>query len=235
MARVNGIALGSIAAGSVFLYAALKGISVTASIQAIISGKSPAGLPQVNPIGTPVGVMPSAPGLPVGPGGTTTNPTGSTVANDALTYVGHCYSFGGAPGTSGRGCWDCSSFVNWVLGHDLGLAIPGYKPGAYGGTSHGPPTMVWLAWGAAGNMTRISAGQVAPGDLVIWQTHMGIATSAADYVSAYDSAEGTVVHPIHGGGPIGEVATFWRLHGTPGGPAGAVPGAALVPHKGRGG
>jgi hypothetical protein len=52
MAReINGLALGSVLAGSVFIYSALKGVSVLSAVRAVVSGQSPTTLPNVNPIG----------------------------------------------------------------------------------------------------------------------------------------------------------------------------------------
>lgn len=52
MARggVNGIALASVGAGSVFVYAGIKGYSIPQTIQAIVQGKTPAGQSQATPI-----------------------------------------------------------------------------------------------------------------------------------------------------------------------------------------
>lgn len=50
MAGVDGFALGSVLAGSVFLYAGLTGKSVLKSIQAVVSGKNPKSTPVMNPI-----------------------------------------------------------------------------------------------------------------------------------------------------------------------------------------
>src|SRR6266567_2703106 len=52
----------------------------------------------------------------VGAGGSST-PTGNAISDDALKYVGQGYVFGGP---SQPGHWDCSSFINYVVGHDLG-------------------------------------------------------------------------------------------------------------------
>jgi hypothetical protein len=59
VADVDAAGIGSTAAGIVFLYAAIKGISVLAALTAIVRGKSPAGLPQSNPI-TGGGASPAA-------------------------------------------------------------------------------------------------------------------------------------------------------------------------------
>lgn len=51
---INGVAVGAIAVGSIFLYSAIKGKSILASSQAIITGKSPATVAQANPIIAPI-------------------------------------------------------------------------------------------------------------------------------------------------------------------------------------
>lgn len=45
-ARIDGIALGSMAAGSILLYAGITGKSIPAALQAIIRGKSPSTVPK---------------------------------------------------------------------------------------------------------------------------------------------------------------------------------------------
>jgi hypothetical protein len=52
-AKVNGVALAAVAAGGVFVYAGLKGYSLTQTIQQIVQGKTPAGQPQTTGIGDP--------------------------------------------------------------------------------------------------------------------------------------------------------------------------------------
>jgi cell wall-associated NlpC family hydrolase len=169
------------AAGSVLLYAGLKGYSIPATLQDIITGKSPLSQAQATPVSGDVTAAAAA----------TTAGGGSALANDAVSYVGHCYLYGGAPGTSGKGCWDCSSFMNWVVGHDGGMAIPGYAAGAYDGAEHGPSTLSWLLFG-----TGISAANAESGDLIVGETHMGMVTTPGNYVSAHDPAEGTTVSAI---------------------------------------
>lgn len=48
--RVDGVALGSIAVGSLVLYAGITGKSIPAAMQAIIQGKTPAQLPNQYPV-----------------------------------------------------------------------------------------------------------------------------------------------------------------------------------------
>jgi cell wall-associated NlpC family hydrolase len=183
---VNGMAIAATAAGALFIYSGIKGASVTTALRTLLSGKQP-GFTNVNPVTetTFTGGGTSGGGSP---GGSTTD---SAIANDALNYVGHAYLYGGAPGRDGKSPWDCSSFVNWVLGHDLGIAIPGFT--TYDGSTHGPATGSYLIWGGA---THIKRSQVQAGDLIVGVTHMGIATSNSDYISAHDQAERTSVKPI---------------------------------------
>jgi cell wall-associated NlpC family hydrolase len=186
--RINGLALGSVAAGSVFLFAGIKGYSVTQTLQVIVSGRSPAGQAQVNPIsGTPP--------LAASASGNLGSGTGAAIAADALKYAGRFpYAWGGAPAS---GSSDCSGFCNWVIGHDQGLAIPFYKVGGYNGSSHGPATMTWLAWAGCTTVSHSGADAV-PGDLCIWQTHMGIAIGGGQMISAQNPQSGTQVSGIDG-------------------------------------
>jgi cell wall-associated NlpC family hydrolase len=190
--RISGIALGSIAAGTVFVFAGIKGYSVAQTLQVIISGKDPRQQAQANPIGgTPL----TAPGIPGGIG-SLGNGSGAAIAQDALRYKGAGYVWAGKP-AQGIGIWDCSSFSNWVIGHDNGLAIPGWGAGKYDGSTHGPPTMIWLAWAGCTTVGH-DGNQAQAGDLAIWQTHMGICVGPNQMISAQSSATGTQVSAING-------------------------------------
>lgn len=121
----------------------------------------------------------------------------SLVVSDAKRYVGAPYKFGGGS----PGGWDCSGFVNYVLGHDLGLTLPGGITG-FTGSTHGPVVIQYAGWGAATTIT----GPPAPGDLVIWPGvaalgHIGIATDATHMISALNPHYGTSITPIAGYGP----------------------------------
>jgi NlpC/P60 family len=205
---VSGPAVLAAGAGVVLIWSGVKGASVTGALRSLLSGRAPSGA-EVYPLG--------APGAVAGSASVVGSASGSAIAQDGLSYVGRPYLWEGASPSG----FDCSGLVNWVLGHDLGLPIPGEPGGGFTGASHGPDTLVWLAWPGK---THLSRGQVQAGDLVIWQSHMGIAINGSQYVSAYDSAEGVVVHSIDGGGPPGELATYWQLD------AAAQPGAG---HKER--
>lgn len=131
--------------------------------------------------------------------------TEAEIAHSVAKYVHKVpYLWGGA---NPHGA-DCSGIVNYGFCHDLGLNIPGYRGGTFTGRVHGPNTTVWLAWHG---IKEIARAKCNTGTVVIWPTHMGVAVSPTRYVSAYDSQLGVVVLPIHGGGPVGEVARFFIL------------------------
>jgi cell wall-associated NlpC family hydrolase len=184
VAKVNGIALAAAGTGALFLWSGVRGAHVLVNLQDLITGKKPSDT-GANPIDT-------GPGSSVSISGP--SPTGDAIASDALKYQRHCYHYGGAPGLDGSGCWDCSSFVNWVVGHDMGMAIPGKAAGAYDGSSHGPNTLLWLAWIGTG-VTRVAKAQAQAGDIFCWQTHMGIALGPDSMISAQgpDGTPSTVV------------------------------------------
>lgn len=140
------------------------------------------------------------------------------LADIMMRRLGHLYVFGGAPGRDAQFGWDCSSAVNWCASRD-GRRIPGYGAGKYVGSIHGPTTFSWQDW-APHNLHRIARDHVQRNDIVLWHTHIGIAIDNTKYVSAsfHGAFDGvnhdTIVAPIHGGGPIGETASFWRYgHG----------------------
>lgn len=202
---ISGLGVGYALAGFTLLYSGYANQPIKAVLTGFLSGHPPA----VNPSGAPtIGVQDNESSSGTGGTSGTSTPTGSAIADKALTYVGHPYLYGGSPGTSGSNPWDCSSFVNWVLGHDLGMAIPGQT--GYSGTSHGPNTVSYLAWSGAKTIGNNPASAVA-GDLCVWQTHMGIATGGGSMVSALDEALGTKVTTISGGAPGGELLFIRRI------------------------
>jgi resuscitation-promoting factor RpfB len=81
MAReINGLALGSIAVGGVFIYAAIKGVSVLLAARSIVTGQDPSKLSQTHPITPPPDSTTGGPtGEHAGPGG-----GGSPSLNKAL-------------------------------------------------------------------------------------------------------------------------------------------------------
>jgi hypothetical protein len=80
---VNGVALGAVAAGAVFVFASVKGKSVLASVQAVVAGRSPATAAAANPITpAPVAAGAAAGGTVTPAGGSPSG--GSNAANAAL-------------------------------------------------------------------------------------------------------------------------------------------------------
>lgn len=176
--------------GALVLWAGLKGMSVTGGIRSLLTGQQPTG----------ANVYPIQGGAVSGGAAGTTN---SDVANDAMRYLnsGSVYKWGGGSPSG----WDCSGFVNWVVGHDLGRPIPGSSSGSYSG--HGPVTMQWALFG-----NSVPRGQVQAGDLVVWPMfHMGIAISNAQMINCPgpNGSPAPVIGNIDGGGP--GVVTYRRL------------------------
>jgi hypothetical protein len=138
---------------------------------------------------------------------------GDRIAADAARYIGVGYTYGG-PG-SRPGDWDCSSFVSYVLGHDLGLSLPGGRWGQAGfpPSAHGPVVLSYASWSGATTVTTPQAG-----DLCVWagagpNGHIGIAQSATTMVSALNSQAGTIKSQITGYGPAGVPLTYRRING----------------------
>src|SRR5262249_14842778 len=141
---------------------------------------------------------PKSAGVP-NPHGAVFMATGGQIASAALRYAGKgVYRWGGG-GPFPRPGGDCSGFVNWVLWHDLKLAIPGYRGGTFTGKRHGPVVLSYAVWKGAVKVK----GPPAPGDLCVWAGpsaagHIGIAVSTTHMVSALDTKDGVIKTPIHG-------------------------------------
>lgn len=191
----NGRALAILTAGSILVWSGIKGWSVLATIGDLVTGKKPN-----EPVSYPLTTGSSA-------SGSSGTPGASGIARIAEQYAGHAYLFGGAPGTDGSRPWDCSSFVNYVVGVKAGLAIPGNAPGKYTGTTHGPTTALWAIWTG---MASISRSDVQASDILVWGSHMGIAVSNSSYISAHSPAERTTVKPIPTSG-LGPLVRIGRL------------------------
>jgi cell wall-associated NlpC family hydrolase len=190
---VNGIALAAVGTGSIFLWSGVKGWNASRIFAEVISGQVPKGS-NVNLLTTGDSSSSSvSSGSPIA--------TSNALANDAQKYQGHAYSYGGAPGKDGKSPWDCSSFINWVVGHDGRRSIPGYPNGSYDGSSHGPPTGSWGIWPG---LQHIQKAQLQAGDIVVWVGHMGMALGPDTMISALSSRSGTKITPIagYGNGPI---------------------------------
>lgn len=165
--------------------------------------------------------------MPVAP------PSGAQIAAAGRRYAGQRYVYGG--NASSPGDWDCSSFISYVLGHDLALSLPSGRWGDPGfpPNSHGPVVVDYSQWAGAVTVTRPE-----PGDLVIWDGlgaggHIGIYLGPNQMVSALDTRDGTLVSPIAGYGPGGgDPTAYRRVTGLSGGTTPSPPGSA---GSGRGG
>lgn len=203
--RINGFSIAYTAFGGVVLWSGIRGEKISDTLRGVLKGQAPAA--NQEPITATVAASSSS-----APASGSSPATASAIANDALKYEGHAYLYGGAPGTAGTRPWDCSSFANWVLGHDSGMKLPGSSSAGYSGTSHGPNTLLYLGWGAATTVGN-SASAAKAGDLCVWQTHMGIALGGGQMISALNESLGTRVTSIPGGAPGGEVLFVRRIKG----------------------
>lgn len=123
----------------------------------------------------------------------------SAIAAAALKYQGAGYNWGGKADVPGD--WDCSSFVSYVLGKDLGLVLPGggkYGQAGYPPNAHGPGSTQYMLYGLG-----IDRSQVQPGDLIVSVEHIGIAISNTQMISAQRPSTGTKVSGFPDGFPSG--------------------------------
>lgn len=143
------------------------------------------------------GAAEGAAGAAAAAGGATA--IGTRIASDAKGYVGTGYDWGGNADAVGN--WDCSSFVSYVLGHDLGLGLPGGgkwgQPG-FPPNAHGPTTLSYMLYG-----TAVAQSQVQAGDLIVSSEHMGIILNSSQYVSARTPALGVGIDNWPAGFPSG--------------------------------
>jgi cell wall-associated NlpC family hydrolase len=199
---INGMGLGLAIAGGILIWSGIENVTIQQVLESLAKGTVPPKGP-AEQFATPGNSSASS-----SAGSSIT--TSSAIANDALTYVGNKYVWGGAPGTT-KGVdagTDCSGFVNMVVGRDLGGAVPGYAAGQYTGSTHGAPTTAWLIWGG---VTSITQAEMQPGDLVVWQTHMGIWLGNGQMISALDTQSGVAVTSLADGSPTGEILFPKRL------------------------
>lgn len=201
---VKGSYLALAGVGGVLLWSGVKGTRWSDTLRNIISGSGTTNMVNAYPITT-------VPGAEQAGNTGATGSVGGAAGSLAQTFASFAgkvpYRWGGA---NPRG-WDCSGSFNYVANHLCGITIPGYRPHTFTGATHGPNTAVYWAWMPA-HASMVNRNQIQPDDVCLWQTHMGVAVNGADYVSAFDTQLGTTVQPIHGGGPNGEIGTFWRLH-----------------------
>jgi len=181
---INGVALGALAMGGVFLWSAIKGKSILATTQSIITGKNPGDLPNANPITEVTSVTDTSTG-----NGNGQLPSNNNIVTIARANKNSPYHFGGPPP---NGTTDCSSWTSKIL-HMAGVKNPGGAP--YNPNSHGPNTISYLSWSGARTVGH-SAKDSQPDDLIVGLTHMGIATGNGNYISNHDVIEGVTEKSI---------------------------------------
>lgn len=90
---------------------------------------------------------------------------GGDVVNDIEKWNGHKYIWGGGANPSTG--WDCSSFVNYIVGHDFRLNLPGGGSWAQmtnNGAAHGPVAAAYNNWNYG---RRVPWSGAKKGDLAI--------------------------------------------------------------------
>lgn len=103
--------------------------------------------------------------------------------------------------------WDCSGAVGYTLA-GIGIrSLPGLPASWYATMPYHPGAAVnYRTWDKTWKPDNIIMG-----DLLVWETHMGIALTSTMMVSALDAEYGTFVSPITGWGPSGETMVVRRL------------------------
>lgn len=173
--QISGLAVVYTAAGLVLVLSGVRNDSLRGTLTSLLKGQ----VPPSNPTGAPqIGVSGS------GSGSSDTTTASGSIAQIAESYIGKLtYVFGGPPPP---GTVDCSSFASKVL-NQAGVSSPGGE--TFNPDVHGPTTLSYLAWSGAQTIGN-SASLAQPGDLCVWQTHMGICVSTGKMVSAQDPALG---------------------------------------------
>lgn len=200
-ARLSGLAVTSVAAGLVLALSGIKNQTLQATLTALLKGAAPADVAEQAPT---LGVAPTGSSGSTGSTGGAGS-TDSSLANIALTGIGHQYVYGGACGPDGTRPWDCSSACGWWL-HEAGMQLPGgsWESVTGNGSSHGPPTGSYLI-SSLYTTVGTSPSDAQAGDLCVWQTHMGVALGGGQMVSALNEQLGTQKGSIAADGPKGEI------------------------------
>lgn len=149
------------------------------------------------------------------------------IASYAESFNGHKYVFGGP--SNPQGGWDCSSFVSYVLGH-FNMDIPGgsWKKITNNGASHGPVASQYKSWSGAKNKGSQNPNNIAAGDLLTWDTHVGFGAGKNRMFSAYSTNSGTIYTPATAG-PTGEQLLIRTINAAQGGgPAGGATGSEMA-------
>lgn len=192
--------------GALLVWSGLAGKSWSSVLRTVLNGRKPeTALTAYTIHGTPASAL-TGPGGGVAASGANVGPGAGSLASSALAAVGQwTYVFGGAPA---NGVVDCSSLMNEIIGDEHNLAIPTFAAGTYKGQTHGPPTTVWLVWSGCFTVQR---QDMLPGDLAVWQTHMGMIVGKEEMVSALNPSLGVLKTSVTGAAPPGEFLRIRRL------------------------
>ena len=180
---ISGLGVAMAASGAFLMYAGIRDVPLLEGARELLAGKLPAGNPPTQTVidwnagselGATVGGVVQRAGQLVA-----SAQLNGAIVQAARKYVGIMYHFGGAQNPNAG--FDCSGLVNWVLGHDLGLTLPGQHSPGFAGTSHGPVTTDYFNWSGAKTVSR---SDIQAGDLLCGGGHIGIATGGNMYIDA---------------------------------------------------
>jgi hypothetical protein len=147
---VDAPAIGAAAAGSVSLFAAIKGISVTAALTSIVRGQSPAALPNTEPIPGSTGTGPGT-----GATGTVSGGQGVAAGSNEATLKATAATFGW---TDANGQWPALNSIELAeAGYNLTAQNPTSK--AYGEAQFIDGASEYATYG--GNATTAAGQAVA--------------------------------------------------------------------------
>lgn len=182
----KGVAVVYAVVGGVILYSGIKGATIQDTVGAVLTGNLSVSDTEPIQAQNSSGDSGSTPTTPAA------SASGQQILGDAMKYNGHKYVFGGASNPTDG--WDCSSFASYVLGHDLGMMLPGNQTWAeatQNGKDHGP---VADEFAKTPGFKKVGTNpkQNQPGDLLVWTGHVGFGTGNGGMFSAYDTASGTL-------------------------------------------
>lgn len=182
-AGLSGLAVTLAAIGVFVAWAGIRDVPITDGLRTLLRGELPEGRPaKVAPVPDELRFTPasSTPAQSGGGGGQVRAGLGAKIATEAVRHVGVPYRWGG----NDRSGWDCSGFVTYVL-RAVGV---GGLPGAR------PTSASYLTWSGAITVPRADC---APGDLVCWTGHIGIALSPTTMINAPSFGIPTRIQAIH--------------------------------------
>lgn len=184
---INGLSVAYCVMGGTLLFSGIKGSTISDTVKGIFTGD----LNSIQATET-ISITNGSSGGSSSPTPIGASASGQQIIGTAMKYNGHKYRFGG-PSNPTDG-WDCSSFVSYVLGHDLGMLLPGGQTWAHAtsnGASHGP---VADQFASTPNFKKVGNSPLSnePGDLLVWTGHVGFGTGNGGMFSAFDTQLGTL-------------------------------------------